>query len=80
MKLNNGALGWIAVMLLDAWICSAQANAVNDVGKPGRDSLVAPRKYPRRPIQELTIGIGCQPAQAYQAVQPPSTTRLTPVI
>ena len=80
MKLNNGVLVWIAVVLLAAWISGAQANAVNDVGKPGRNSLIAPRKYPRRPRQQPTIGSGCQPAQAYQAVQPPSTTKLTPVI
>ncbi|MCK4323045.1 MAG: right-handed parallel beta-helix repeat-containing protein [Armatimonadetes bacterium] len=31
MKLNNGVLVWIAVVLLGAWICIAQANGVNDV-------------------------------------------------
>jgi len=41
MKLNNGVLVWIAVVLLGGWICSARANAVNDVRKPGRNSLIA---------------------------------------
>ncbi len=31
MKLNNGVLVWIAVVLLGAWICGAQGNAVSNV-------------------------------------------------